>query len=91
MAQSTPPAKSPVTLTIVAVLLVIGVVGALWVPLYARTTPMLGDFPFFYWYLLMWVPVVAILAFISYLLTRPKPAPGADASPGTSSAGGAEL
>jgi len=26
--------------------------------------------PFFYWYQLMWVPIVAILAAASYLLSR---------------------
>jgi hypothetical protein len=44
------------------------------VPLYARTGPRLGAFPFFYWYQLAWIPLVAILGAVSYLLVR-KPAP----------------
>jgi hypothetical protein len=40
------------------------------VPFYNHLTPTLGDFPFFYWYQLMWVPIVAILAAASYLLSR---------------------
>jgi hypothetical protein len=30
----------------------------------------LWGFPFFYWYQLMWVPIVAILAAVAYLLSR---------------------
>jgi hypothetical protein len=56
------------TWTIVAVLLVIGVVGTLIVPIYARATPKAGAFPFFYWYQLLWIPLVAILSWACYLL-----------------------
>ena len=35
-----------------------------------RLTPSLGGLPFFYWYQLMWVPIVAILAAAAYLLNR---------------------
>ncbi|HEX3488956.1 MAG TPA: DUF3311 domain-containing protein [Streptosporangiaceae bacterium] len=56
------------TWTIVGVLLVIGVVGTLIVPIYARATPKAGAFPFFYWYQLLWVPLVAILSWVCYLL-----------------------
>ena len=39
-------------------------------PFYNNTTPTLGDFPFFYWYQLMWVPIVAILSAAAYVLSR---------------------
>jgi hypothetical protein len=39
----------------------VALIGSLWVPLYARSTPKLGDFPFFYWYQLVWVPTVGVL------------------------------
>ncbi len=74
MAQSTPPGKNPATRVAVTVLLVIGIAGALWVPLYARSAPKLGDFPFFYWFQLIWMPVVALLVWVSYLLTRTRAA-----------------
>ncbi len=83
MARSTPPGKGPATWVAVTILLFIGIFGALWVPIYARTTPMWGDFPFFYWYQLIWVPVVAVLSWLCYLLLRPKPTAGAGVSPGT--------
>jgi hypothetical protein len=56
--------------TAVAVLLTLGVVGTLIVPIYARTGPRWGPFPFFYWYQLAWIPIVAVLSTIAYLLVR---------------------
>jgi hypothetical protein len=73
MTQSAPPGKDPVTWVAVTVLLVVGIAGTLWVPLYARSMPKLGDFPFFYWYQLIWVPVVAILSWLCYVLLRTEP------------------
>ena len=55
---------------VIAVLLAASLVGTLWVPFYNRLTPTFRGFPFFYWYQLMWVPIVAILAFAAYLLSR---------------------
>jgi hypothetical protein len=34
--------------------------------------PKLGPIPFFYWYQLVWVPVVAALCWICYLLLRTR-------------------
>jgi Protein of unknown function (DUF3311) len=70
MTQPSRSGRHPViTWGVVAVLLAVGVAGTLVVPLYARTAPKLGPFPFFYWYQLAWIPIVAILAFAAYLLT----------------------
>jgi Protein of unknown function (DUF3311) len=88
MAQPTPRHRNPAAMVVVTILLLVAVAGTLVVPIYARSTPKLGDFPFFYWYQLIWVPVVALLAWISYLLMRAKPAPSADVSPGPASDGG---
>lgn len=81
MADSTPPRRNPGNLIVAGILLTIAVAGTLVVPIYARTTPKLGDFPFFYWWQLIWVPVVAFLAAMCYLLLRSKPATGADSAP----------
>ena len=67
------PAKRPAIKVAVAVMLTVAFGGALWVPIYAHSLPMLGDFPFFYWYQLILVPVTAILCWISYLLLRTNP------------------
>jgi membrane protein implicated in regulation of membrane protease activity len=67
-----PRDKSPMTWLAVTVLLLLVIIAALWVPLYARDTPKLGAFPFFYWYQLVLVPVVAIASWVSYLMLRPS-------------------
>ena len=77
MAQHAPPGKSPARCGparwgIVTALLVVSIAGALWVPVYARSLPKLGPFPFFYWYQFVWIPVAAVLCGICYLLLRTK-------------------
>jgi Protein of unknown function (DUF3311) len=71
--------KSPVAYAAATVLVLAGIAGTLWVPIYARSTPKWGAFPFFYWYQLIWVPAIAILSWLAYLLLKTKPARGADA------------
>ena len=74
MVRHASPTKSPAIKVTVTVMLAVAIGGALWVPIYAHVQPKLGDFPFFYWYQLILVPVTAILCWISYLLLRAKPA-----------------
>jgi hypothetical protein len=71
MAEPRPPRTRIGTWIVIAVLLGASLVGTLWVPFYNHTSPALGGFPFFYWYQLMWVPIVAILSAAAYLLSRP--------------------
>jgi len=72
MAEARPARTRTRTSTwiVIAVLLAASLVGTLWVPFYNHTSPTLGGFPFFYWYQLMWVPIVAILSAAAYLLSR---------------------
>ena len=70
MGQPSRSGRHALAWIIVAILLAAALVGTLWVPFYARTTPKLGAFPFFYWYQLIWIPAVAILSWLAYLLTR---------------------
>ncbi len=58
------------TWIVIAIVLAAALIGTLWVPFYNHLTPTLGGFPFFYWYQLLWVPIVAILSAIAYLLSR---------------------
>jgi len=74
MIQPALSGKSPATQWLVTVLLIVAIVGTLWVPIYARSTPKLGPFPFFYWYQLIWVPISSALCWICYLLLRAQPA-----------------
>ena len=43
---------------------------AVWVPLYASATPKIGDFPFFYAYLLIYMPVLWIIITLQGRLRR---------------------
>ena len=71
------------TWTVAAVLLAAAVVGTLWVPFYNRATPVLGGFPFYYWYQLIWVPAVAVLSGLAYWLSRrAQRRPARPAAPG---------
>jgi hypothetical protein len=73
MSQHARPGKSPAIWGVVAILLIIAIGGTLWVPIYARSLPKLGPFPFFYWYQFIWVPVSAVLCWICYVLLKSKP------------------
>jgi hypothetical protein len=82
MAPSSPPRRSPAVWVAATILILVAIALPLAVPIYARTTPKWGAFPFFYWYLLVLVPVIAILCASTYLLLRGKPAHGAGAASG---------
>ena len=84
-----PKRSSPVIWAIIAIILAAAVFFVLWVPLYARATPKVGDFPFFYFYLLVYMPVVGIVLWIVVMLERrlrpardPDGAAAAGADPG---------
>ncbi len=55
---------------VIAVLLLAVLVATLWVPIYNKTTPVWGGWPFFYWYQLLWVPIVALVSWCAYLLSN---------------------
>jgi hypothetical protein len=42
----------------------------LWAPLYDRAEPAVLGFPFFYFWLFLWVPVTAALSGVVYLAVR---------------------
>jgi hypothetical protein len=71
--------KHPLVWVAAGVLLLAAVVASVWVPIYARSAPKLGAFPFFYWYQLILVPAVAVVSWLAYLLVRPDRRPGATA------------
>jgi hypothetical protein len=57
-------AAHPITSAAIAILVAAAIVGTLWVPFYARITPKVGDFPFFYFYLLIFMPFTSLLLFV---------------------------
>lgn len=81
--SKSPIAAHPVTSAVIAVLVIACIAGTLFVPIYARTTPKIGDFPFFYFYLLAYMPMVAIVLWIVVQLQkRLEPPGGQPANPG---------
>ncbi len=78
-----PVAAHPVLSAVIAVLITGCIAGTLIVPIYARITPKVDDFPFFYFYLLAYMPVVAVVLWIVIQLQkRLGPSGGQPASPG---------
>jgi hypothetical protein len=77
-----PVAAHPITSAAIFVLVAGSILCTLIVPIYAHITPKIGDFPFFYFYLLAYVPVAAIALWIAALLQRRLATP-ADGSGGS--------
>jgi membrane protein implicated in regulation of membrane protease activity len=76
-----PVAAHPVTSAVIAILIFVSIFFAVWVPLYASATPKIGEFPFFYAYLLIYMPVVGIVLWIVITLqARLRPRAGAERS-----------
>ena len=72
-----PVAAHPVTSAVIAILILVSIFFAVWVPLYASATPKIGDFPFFYAYLLIYMPVLGIVMWIVITLqARLRPRSG---------------
>jgi hypothetical protein len=65
-----PVAAHPVTSAAIFVLVAASICCTLIVPIYAHVTPKIGDFPFFYFYLLAYMPAVAIALWVASLLQR---------------------
>ena len=65
-----PVAAHPITSAALFVLVAASICCTLIVPIYAHITPKIGDFPFFYFYLLAYMPLVAIALWIATLLQR---------------------
>jgi fucose permease len=75
-----PVAAHPITSAAIALLITASICGTLIVPIYARITPKIGDWPFFYFYLIAYIPVAAVILWIVNLLQRRlrQPADGVD-------------
>jgi hypothetical protein len=55
---------------VVALLLALPYLGLCFPQMYARATPALLGFPFFYWYQLAWVVLTSALLYVVYRLHR---------------------
>jgi membrane protein implicated in regulation of membrane protease activity len=77
--SSAPERQAPPTdrgkAAIAVVLLLIPLVALMWVPSYARETPRVAGFPFFFWYQFLWVFVCSGCTYAAYrmmLAARPS-------------------
>ena len=77
-----PIAAHPVTSAVIAMLVIASIFFSLYVPLYASVTPKVGDFPFFYFYLLAYMPAVGIVLGIVLFLQHRLRAPADAERPG---------
>jgi membrane protein implicated in regulation of membrane protease activity len=57
-------------------LLVLPWIAMIWVPSYNKVEPTLWDFPFFYWYQLLWVLISAVITALVYHKTKPRKGSG---------------
>jgi membrane protein implicated in regulation of membrane protease activity len=65
-----PIAAHPISSALIAILIAGSILCTLIVPIYASVTPRVGDWPFFYFYLLACIPFVVIALCVTVLLQR---------------------
>ncbi|HXC81967.1 MAG TPA: DUF3311 domain-containing protein [Trebonia sp.] len=65
-----PVAAHPITSAAIAILVVATIFFTVYVPIYARLTPKVGDFPFFYFYLLIFMPITSLVLWIVVQLQK---------------------
>src|SRR5580700_894342 len=80
-----PIAAHPVTSAAIAILTIAAIFFAVYVPLFARATPKVGDFPFFY------MPVVAAVCWVIITLQKRLRASGGNDGQAAASAGLGEV
>ncbi|HEY1623875.1 MAG TPA: hypothetical protein VGG16_08745 [Streptosporangiaceae bacterium] len=78
----TPIATHPISSAIIAILVAGSILCTLIVPIYASTTPKIGDWPFFYFYLLAAIPFVVVALCVAVLLQRRLETAGESAEAG---------
>jgi hypothetical protein len=71
-----PIAAHPVRAALIAILLAALIACTLFVTIYDSATPKVGDFPFFYFYLLVYFPVMSIVLWIVVQLQKGFRTPG---------------
>jgi hypothetical protein len=64
-------AAHPIASTVIAILLAADIFFVLFTPIYSRITPKIGDWPFFYWYLLIFMPITSLVLWIVVQLQKP--------------------
>ena len=63
-------AAHPVTSATIAILVAVDIFFTLYTPIYSRITPKVGDFPFFYFYLLVFMPITSLVLWLAVQLQK---------------------
>jgi hypothetical protein len=76
--RQSPVAAHPITSAAIAVLLIALIFFVLYTPIYSRVTPKIGSWPFFYFYLLIFMPITSLVLWVVILLQKrlARPADG---------------
>lgn len=68
--QQSPVAAHPITSAAIAVLLIAVIFFVLYTPIYSSVTPKIGSWPFFYFYLLIYMPITSLVLWVVMLLQK---------------------
>ncbi len=76
--RQSPVTARPVTSAAIAVLLIALIFLVLYTPIYSSVTPKIGSWPFFYFYLLIFMPITSVVLWAVILLQKrlARPADG---------------
>jgi len=93
MTQATTRSRSaiaahPLISAAIAILVTANIFFSVYTPIYARLTPKLGDFPFFYWYLLIFMPITSLVLWLAMQLQKRLTADVSTADMSTTDASG---
>jgi hypothetical protein len=71
-------AAHPIISAAIAILVAADIFFVLYTPIYTRLTPKLGEFPFMYWYLLIFMPVTSLALWLASMLQKRLETPAAE-------------
>ncbi len=63
-------AAHPIASAVIAILLIANIFFVLYTPIYSSITPKIGNWPFFYFYLLIFMPVTSLALWVVVLLQK---------------------
>lgn len=69
-------AAHPITSAAIFILVAADIFFTLYTPIYAKLTPKVGDFPFFYFYLLIFMPITSLALWLVIQLQKRLGQPG---------------
>jgi Na+/melibiose symporter-like transporter len=65
-----PVAAHPITSAVIAILVAAAIFFILYTPVYASVTPKIGSWPFFYFYMLIYMPATSLVLWVVMVLQK---------------------